>query len=70
VSLHSDHGFRVEVEAFEAAAALDLVVEVHVLRHSLMDSHDAPCADARRLEQTMVDTQLVVVKKLDFTAGG
>jgi hypothetical protein len=60
-SLHIGYEARVEVEALAAAVALDSAVEVHVSRHSLEDSHDAPCADAHRLEQTTADTQLVAL---------
>jgi len=59
-SLRIGYGARVGVEGL-GAVALDSAVGVHVSRHSFEDSHDAPCADARRLEQTTADMQLVAL---------
>lgn len=58
------------MEALGAAGALDSAVGVHVSRHSLEDSYDAPCADARRLEQTSAGMQLVALGLLEYAAGG
>ena len=60
-SLHIGCETRVEVEALGAVVALDSAVGVHVSRHSFEDIHDAPCADARRLEQTTADMQRVAL---------
>ena len=62
-----------EVEDVEAAAAavdLDLTAVGRVSRTPQAYSHDVPCADARRLEQTTAGMQHVALEWRECAAGG